>query len=158
MANKVFQVVDWSGATFNGNDLTTSVATIEPGLLVIKDAAADTVSLAAASGSAPLGFAYGNRDMVYKPTTNLFSTGEALVVVSGHGYALVSADYFASGSIPPDAAGYDTLFAAASGKMDWQGTNKVGRFISQKAVTDPIDGSAGASNTVALIEFMIPVL
>lgn len=157
MANKVFQVVDWSGATFNGNDLTTSVATIEPGLLVIKDAAADTVSLAASTGSAPLGFAYGNRDMVYKPTSNTFASGEALVVVSGHGFALVSADYFASGSIPPDLAGYDVLYAAASGKMDWQGTNKVARFISQKAVTDPTSGT-GTTNTVALIEFNIPVL
>ena len=157
MANKVFKIVDWSGASFNGNDLTTSVATIYPGLLVVKDAGADTVSLCGASGSIPFGFAHGNRDMVYKPTTNTFATGEPLNVVSGHGYALVSADYFASGSIPPDAAGYDIIYAAASGKMDWAGTNKLARFISQKAVTDP-SGGTGTSNTVALIEFNFPVL
>lgn len=154
MANKVFQIIDWAGATFNGNDLTTSVATVEPGLLVIKDAGANTVSLAASSGSAPLGFAYGERDLVYAPTSRLFATGEALVVVSGHGLALVSADFFTSGSIPPDEAGYDFLFAAADGKMDWQGTNKVARLVSQKATTDPTGGT-GTTNTLALIEFNI---
>ena len=155
MANRVFQIVDWAGATFDGNDLTTSVNTIQPGLLVVKNVGADTVSLAAASGSAPLGFAYGNRDMVYKPTSNTFATGEPLVVVNGHGMALVSSDYFASGSIPADAAGPRTLFAAANGLMDWTGTNKVGRLVSRKAVTDPTSGNTGASNTVALIEFNI---
>ncbi len=155
MTNKVFQIVSWEGATFNGNDLTTSVATIEPGLLVVKDVGANTVSLAAASGSAPLGFAYGTRDMVYKPTSNLFATGEQLVVVSGHGMAEVSADFFASGSIPADAAGPRTLFAAANGLMDWTGTNKIGRLVSQKSVTDPTGGNTGATNTVALIEFHI---
>lgn len=155
MANKVFQIIDASGATFDGNDLTTSVNTIEPGLLVVKDVGADTVSLAGASGSAPLGFAYGNRDLVYKPTSNTFATGEELVVVSGHGFALVSADFFSSGSIPADAAGPRTLFAAANGKMDWSGTNKVGRLVSRKAVTDPTSGNSGATNTVALIEFNI---
>jgi hypothetical protein len=154
MADKVFQIIDWAGATFNGNDLTTSVATIEPGLLVIKDAGANTVSLAASSGSAPLGFAYGERDLVYAPTSRLYATGEALVVVSGHGLALVSADFFTSGSIPPDAAGYDSLFAAADGKMDWQGTNKVARLVSHKDVTDP-SGGTGTTNSLALIEFNI---
>lgn len=154
MANKVFQIVDDSGATYNGNDLTTSVATIEPGLLVIKDAAANTVSLAAASGSTPLGFAFGSRDLIYAPTSRTFATGEALVVVSGHGMALVSEDFFASGSIPPDLAGFDILFAAANGKMDWTGTNKVGRFVSTKTVKDPTGGT-GTSHNLALIEFHI---
>ena len=154
MANKVFQIIDAAGATFNGNDLTTSVATVEPGLLVVKDVGANTVSLAAASGSAPLGFAYGERDLVYGPTTRLFSTGEALVVVSGHGLALVSADFFTSGSIPADTAGDRTLFAAANGKMDWTGTNKVARLVSQKDTTDPTSGT-GTTNTLALIEFNI---
>lgn len=154
MANKVFQIIDAAGATFNGNDLTTSVSTIEPGLLVVKDVGANTVSLAAASGSAPLGFAYGERDLTYAPTSRLFDTGEAVVVVSGHGLALVSSDFFSSGSIPADAAGGRTLFAAANGKMDWSGTNKVARLVSQKAVTDPSDGT-GLTNTLALIEFNI---
>jgi hypothetical protein len=154
MANKVFQIIDAAGATFNGNDLTTSVATVEPGLLVVKDVGANTVSLAAASGSAPLGFAYGERDLVYAPTSRLFATGEALVVVSGHGLALVSADFFTSGSIPADVAGDRTLFAAANGKMDWTGTNKVARLVSQKDTTDPTSGT-GTTNTLALIEFNI---
>ncbi len=154
MANKVFQIIDAAGVTFNGNDLTTSVATVTPGLLVVQDVGANTVSLAASSGSAPLGFAYGERDLVYAPTTRTFATGEAVVVVSGHGLALVSADYFTSGSIPADTAGDRTLFAAANGLMDWTGTNKVARLVSQKDTTDP-SGGTGTTNTLALIEFNI---
>lgn len=154
MANKVFQIIDNSGVTYNGNDLTTGAADIEPGLLVVKDVGANTVTLAAASGSSPLGFAFGARDLVYRPTTRTYASGEAVVVVSGHGMALVSADFFASGSIPSDAAGPRTLFAAASGKMDWTGTNKVARLVSVKSVTDMTDGTGSAQN-LAEIEFNI---
>lgn len=154
MANSVFQIIDWAGATFNGNDLTTSVATVKPGLLVVKDVGANTVSLAAASGSAPLGFAYGERDLVYAPTTRTYASGEAVTVVSGHGLALVSADFFTSGSIPVDTADPRTLFAAANGLMDWSGTNKVARLVSHKDTTDP-SGGTGTTNTLALIEFNI---
>jgi len=154
MANKVFQITAFDGATFNGNDLTASVATIESGLLVVKDVGADTVSLAGASGSAPLGVAYFNRDLVYKPTSNLAAIGEAVTVVNGHFYALVSSDFFSSGSIPADAAGPRTIFAAANGLLDWSGTNKVGRLIAQKTETDPTGGT-GTTNTLARIEFNI---
>ncbi len=152
MANKVFQIVDDNGAVYDGNDLTTSVATIEPGLLVVKDVGANTVSLAAASGSAPYGAAFGSRDLVYAPTSRLFATGEAVVVVTGVFNALVSADFFTSGSIPADTAGGRTLYAAASGKIDWTGTNKIGRLVSQKAVTDPTGGT-GTTNTLAEVQF-----
>lgn len=154
MANSVFQIIDDSGATYNGNDLTTSVATVKPGLLVVKDVGANTVSLAAASGSAPLGFAFGARDLTYRPTTRTLATGEQVVVVSGHGYALVSEDFFASGSIPADAAGPRTLFAAANGLMDWSGTNKVARLVSVKTVQDPTGGT-GTSHNLAEIEFNV---
>ena len=154
MANKVFQILDSSGATFDGTTYTTSVATIEPGLLVVKDAGASTVGLAAASGSAPSGFAFGTRDSEYMPTTRLYDTGEHLVVVSGHGIALVSADFFTSGSVPTDNAGSNVLYAAASGLMDTTGTNKVARLLEITSVYDPTGGT-GTSNSLAKIEFNI---
>jgi len=154
MANKVFQILDSSGATFDGTTYTTSVATIEPGLLVVKDAGASTVGLAAASGSAPSGFAFGTRDSEYMPTTRTYDTGEHLVVVSGHGIALVSADFFTSGSVPTDNAGSNVLYAAASGLMDTTGTNKVARLLEITSVYDPTNGT-GTSNSLAKIEFNI---
>jgi len=154
MANKVFQILDSAGATYNGNNITTSVATIEPGLLVKKDAGASTVSLAGASGSSPYGFAFGTRDLVYMPTSRLFASGEALVVVSGHGIALLSADYFTSGSIPTDQATSLDLYAAANGKMDITGTYKVGRLIDVTTVYDA-SGGTGTSNSLARVEFNI---
>lgn len=154
MANKVFQILSSSGANFDGTTYTTSVGTIEPGLLVLKDAAASTVGLAGASGSAPSGFAFGTRDSVYMPTTRTFATGEPLVVVSGHGQALVSADFFTSGSVPTDDAGSNVLYAAANGKMDTTGTNKVARLLEITTVYDPTGGT-GTSNNLAKIEFNI---
>lgn len=152
MANKVFQILTTAGALFNGNDLKANGADIEPGLLVKLDDSGNTVSLAGASGSAPYGVAYGTRDMVYAPTTNTFADGEDLVVVSGHFNALVSADFFSSGSIPSELTGLDSLYAAANGKLDWAGTNKVGRFLDRKETTDPTGGT-GDANVVAKVEF-----
>lgn len=152
MANKVFQILEDRSALYNGNDIVTNGATIEPGLLVLLDDGGNTVSLAAASGSAPWGVAYGTRDLVYAPTTRTFADGEQVVVVNGHFNALVSADFFSSGSIPSELTGLDNIYAAADGKLHWAGANKVGRFLEQKAVTDPTDGT-GTTNTVAKIEF-----
>lgn len=152
----VFQIVDANGTTFYGNDLTTSVATIRPGLLVIRDAAGDTVSLAAATGSIPLGFAYGERDLTYAPTSKVFASGEAITVALGHGVAFVTADFFASGSLPTEIAGETEIFAAANGLLDWAGTNKIGRSLNQKSITLPTGGT-GTTATGLLIEYNFPV-
>ena len=152
MTNKVFQIVDSAGATYNGNDLTTSVATIEPGLLVKKDAGASTVSLAGSSGSAPYGVAFGARDLPYAPTTRLYDTGEALVVVSGHGIGLWSADFFSSGSVPTDQAANQDIYAGSNGLLALTGTYKIGRLIDIKTVKDA-SGGTGTSNNLARIEF-----
>lgn len=152
----VFQIVNDSGTTFYGHDLTTSVGTIRPGLLVIRDAAGDTVSLAAASGSLPLGFAYGERDLTYAPTSKVFASGETIVVAMGHGVAFLTADFFASGSLPSEIAGETELFAAANGLIDWTGTNKIGRTLNQKDITLPTGGT-GTTATGILIEYNFAV-
>lgn len=152
MANKVFNILAGSGAVYDGNTFTTSVATIEPGLLVLKDAGASTVGLAAASGSAPTGIAYGDRGLIYAPTSRLFGTGEPLVVVSGHFMAEMSADYFSSGSVPTDQAAQNALYAGANGLLATTGTFKVGRLAQIKAVID-MTGGTGSSQNHAIVEF-----
>lgn len=153
MSTKVFQWVSpYSGADVYGHDLTTNGAAIEPGLLVILDAAGNTASLAAATGSKPFGFAYGTRDMVYAPTTKTFANGEALNVLTGHGFVEVSADFFSTGSLPAEAAGGHNVFAAANGLLAITGTNQIGRIIDQKSFYDGTGGT-GSSVSVALIEF-----
>lgn len=153
MATKVFQWVSpFSGANVYGHDLTTAVGTIEPGLLVTLDHTANTVSLAAATGSKPFGFAYGTRDMVYAPTTKTFATGEAVNVLIGHGIVEMSADFFSTGSLPAEAAGGNNIFAAANGKIALTGTNQIGRLLDIKSFYDGTGGT-GTSVNVAVIEF-----
>lgn len=153
MSTKVFQwLTPHGGANVYGQDLTTSVATVEPGLLVVLSADGSTVSLAAATGSKPFGFAYGDRSLVYAPTTKTFASGEAVSVLTGHGMVLMSADFFSTGSLPAEAAGGHNIFAAADGKIAITGTNQIGRMIDQKTMTNPVDGT-GSSISVALIEF-----
>jgi hypothetical protein len=152
MANKIFNILAGPGAVYDGNTFTTSVATIEPGLLVLKDATASTVGLAAASGSAPTGIAYGDRGLVYAPTTRLFSTGEPLVVVSGYFKAEVSSDYFTSGSVPTDTAATNVIYAGANGLLALTGTFKVGRLAEIKTTYDATGGT-GTSSNHAIVEF-----
>ena len=153
MSTKVFEwLTPRSGADVYGHDLTTSVTGIEPGLLVVLDAAGNTVSLAAATGSKPFGFAYGNRDLVYAPDTKVYDNGEAVNALIGHGIVAMSADFFSTGSLPAEAAGGHNVFAAANGLIAITGANQIGRILDQKSYTDPADGT-GTSVTVALIEF-----
>lgn len=153
MSTKVFQwLTPHGGANVYGQDLTTGATGIEPGLLVVLSANGQTVTLAAATGSKPFGFAYGDRSLVYAPTTKTFDNGEAVAVLTGHGMVLMSADFFSSGSLPTEAAGGHNIYAAASGKIDVTGTNQIGRLIDLKTMTNPIDGT-GSSISTALIEF-----
>ena len=156
MSTKVFQWVSpYSGADVYGHSLVTAggVTTAEPGLLAVLDFAGNTASLAGASGSKPFGFFYGTRDLVYAPTTKIYAAGEAINVLTGHGFVEVSADFFSSGSLPTEAAAQRNVYAAASGKMTLDtGTNAIGRLIDIKSFYDGTGGTGTAVN-VALIEF-----
>lgn len=153
MSTKVFQWLSpRSGADVYGQDLTTGTTGIEPGLLVCLSADGTNVTLAAATGSKPFGFAYGDRSLSYAPTTKTFDNGEAVSVLIGHGLVLMSADFFSTGSLPAEAAGGHNIYAAANGLIAITGTNQIGRMIDQKSMTNPIDGT-GSTITAALIEF-----
>jgi hypothetical protein len=142
------------GETRYAMNLTTSVATIRPGLMVRMDAAGRTVSLQGATGSRPLGMAYGSRFMTYAPTSKTFASGEQLAVIGGHFFATLSADFFTSGSLPTeDVPGPMTpLYAGANGTLAVTGTIRVGRLIDTVSYTLPQDGT-GLSQNAALCEF-----
>lgn len=156
MSTKVFQWLSpKSGADVYGHDLTiaTGTTTAEPGLLAVLDYAGGTLSLAGATGSKPFGFFYGNRDLVYAPTTKIYAEGEACNALVGHGFVEMSADFFSSGSLPSESANQRNVYAAASGKITMAtGTNAIGRLIDIKSFYDGTGGT-GASVSVALIEF-----
>lgn len=152
---RIFQIqTRRGGETFFGKNLTTSVNTIYPGLLVVLDAGGRTVSLAGATGSAPLGVGWGGRYLNYGPTSKTFSTGEPITAVTGHFFAQVSAEYFSSGSLPTEdvPAPQASIYAAASGKLDITGTLKVGRLIDTDEYVLPTGGTGTTQSTV-LIEF-----
>jgi len=153
MSTKVFQWVSpKSGADVYGHDLTAGAVDMEPGLLAILSADGATVTLAAATGSKPFGFLYGNRDLVYAPTTKVYDNGEVVNVLTGHGFVEMSGDFFSTGSIPSEAAGGHNIFAAANGKIAITGTNQIGRMIDVKSFYNGTSGT-GDSVNVALIEF-----
>src|SRR3990172_9319363 len=103
MAAKVSQLL--TGGIRYGKDVKTNGATIEPGLLVQLDSSGSTVSLSGSSAALkPFGIAYGDRNQVYRPTTRVFATDEPLTVVWGTGMFLLSADFFAGGSLPAAGA------------------------------------------------------
>ena len=145
---------DRGGEVRYGKNLTTSVATIRPGLLVTMDAGNRTVSLQGASGSRPLGAAWGSRYMTYAPTSKTFASGEQLSVLTGHFFATVSADFFTSGSLPTEGIPGDLspLYAGANGTLALTGTIRVGRLIDTVSYTLP-QGGTGVSQNAALCEF-----
>lgn len=144
------------GGTLLGHEMTMTSSGGKPGLLVVRDAGtaagATTLTLAGSSGSFPLGFLYGMRDLNYAPTTETYDVGEAVTVLTGHGFVEVSADYFSTGSLPTELTGQDYIFAAANGLLSWAGTIKIGRLIDINSYTAPTGGT-GTSTNVALIEF-----
>lgn len=149
MAAKVSQLI--SGGIRNGKEMKTSVATVEPGLLVKQDSGGSTVSLAGL-GTA-YGIAYGNRTRVYAPTTRVFGNDEPLTVIWGNGEFLLSSDFFVGGTLP--SAG-DTLYAAASGLWSTSGSSvdKVGDVIAIRTRQEPVGGT-GSSQSLAHIRFNI---
>jgi hypothetical protein len=120
-----------------------------PGELVLLATSGSTVTLGSASDV--IGFAYGDRSFAYRPTTREFAIGDVVAVVWGQGEALVSADYFTSGSVP---SADDVLYAADDGLMDTTGSVVVGRC--QSVVTQIVNtGGVGEQQSVAHIRFDI---
>jgi hypothetical protein len=144
------------GGTAYGHELTMNGAAGKPGLLVIQDTGSNTVgstvSLAGSTGSQPFGFLYGMRDLLYAPVTETYATGEAVTVLTGHGFAEFSADFFSTGSLPTELAGGHVIYAGASGTLALTGTLAIGRLIDINSYTAPSAGT-GTSTSVALIEF-----
>lgn len=122
---------------------------IWPGELVLLATSGSTVTLGSASDV--IGFAYGDRAFAYRPTTRQFAAGDPVGVVWGQGEALVSADYFTSGSVP---SADQVLYAATNGLMNTSGSVTVGRCLR---VVDYIGntGGVGESQSVAHIRFDI---
>lgn len=150
---KVFKRLDQDGGnTIWGNGpLTAGEANIEPGLLVTLDSTGRAVNIASASGSKAFGFAYGDRSLIYAPTTQVFANGEALNVLAGQGFLAVSADFFASGSLPTEAA-YRQLFQGAGGKLALGGTILIGRLVDLVSWTVPTGGT-GTTENVAIVQY-----
>ncbi len=150
MTKRFFVNTPQSGIRF-GKNLRTNGTTIEPGLVVKLDTSGSTASLCA-SDEAPLGIAYGERHEVYTPTTRVFANAEKLVVVTGNYLALISADFFSSGSLPTTSP--TTLYTAADGKIGTSSssTTKIGEYMRTEAVMQPIGGT-GTSQNLALCRF-----
>lgn len=154
MAAKVSQIV--GGGNFWTKEIKTNGAAIEPGLLVKLDSSGSTVSLAGATGGYPFGIAYGGRPGVFTPTSRVFATDEPLVVVWGDGEIMLSADFFAAGTLP--ASPYpQKLYAGANGLWTiTSGSFLVGDIIGVRARTEPVDG-IGASQNLGLVRFHLAI-
>jgi hypothetical protein len=150
MTKRFFVNTPQSGIRF-GKNLRTSGATIEPGLVVKLDSSGSTASLCE-SDEAPLGIAYGERHEVYTPTTRVFADAEKLVVVTGNYLALISADFFSSGSLPTTSP--TTLYTADDGKIGTSSssTTKIGEYLRTEAVMQPVGGT-GTSQNLAFCRF-----
>lgn len=151
---KVSQITN--GGNFWTKELKTNsaVSTIEPGLLVALDTSGSSVSLAAATGTPPLGIAYGNRPGIYTPTSRVFGADEPLVVVWGDGEIMLSLDFFTEGSVP--AAPYpQKLYAGANGKFTLTaGSFVVGDVIGKRTRTAQESG-LGAAQDLAIVRFRL---
>jgi hypothetical protein len=72
--------------------------------------------------------------------------------VTGNYLALISADFFSSGSLPGTSP--TTLYTEADGKIGTSngGATKIGEYMRTEAVMQPIGGT-GASQNLALCRF-----
>lgn len=150
-----FQLLTPRESIIFGKNLKTSGSDIQPGIGVKLDTATAGNAVAGktvskwAAASVPFGFAFGARSLKYTPTTKVYDVGEYVSVVQGSGEALMSSDFFSSGSgdwATPDAI----LYMAANGLLSTSGSTKIGRLIRTKSRT-----VEGGSETVALVRFNI---
>ena len=135
MKMSIFQILDNTHTRY-GKELVTSGSTIQPGLLVKIDNTGEKAALCQ-GGEKPSGFAFGVREKVYRPTTDVFEDGEQFTVIMGFGLALLSADFFTSGSLP----NLDTdLYAGDNGKITTTSNSnkKFGHSVSTKTSYAPI--------------------
>jgi len=137
------------GGVVFGKDLVTNEANIRPGLLVVMDSGGDGVGLCGAD-SKPDGFAYGAREKVYNPTTKVYASGEEVNLIMGDGMALLSVDFFSSGSLPSIQA---DLYAGASGKIATSGSYKFGKCRQQVTSYPGTGGVPRTGTSLALISF-----
>jgi len=144
-----FQLLTPRESIIFGKKLTAGEADIQPGFLVKLDDGGETVTLCD-KGDTPFGFAFGARAIKYAPTTPVFDLGEVLSVVQGSGLALISSDFFTSGSGFADED--DALYTANDGKLGIVdgGATKVARMIRTKSRT-----LVSGTENVALIRFNI---
>lgn len=144
-----FQLLTPRESIIYGKKLTAGEAGIQPGILVKLDDGGETVTKCGKADT-PFGFAYGARAIKYAPTTPVFDSGEVLSVVQGQGLALISSDFFTSGSLFADEDA--VLYTADDGLLGTVdgGATKVARVIRQKSRT-----IVGGSENVAAIRFNI---
>jgi hypothetical protein len=151
MAAKVSQLLN--GGIRYGKDIKTSTTGIEPGMLVQLDSSGSTVSASGSSAALkPFGIAYGNRYMPYRPTSRVFASGEPLTVIWGTGLMLLSADFFAGGTLP---AAQTKLYGGNAGLWTtsvW--ANQVGDVIGTRTRIEPV-GGVGSSQNLAVVRFNI---
>ena len=148
----VFQRLDNTGLIF-GKRLVTGAASIQPGLLCKFASSGETIVVATASDQ-PAGMAYGARTREYRPTTKVFDSGDECALLQGSVLALLSVDFFSSGSLPSAA---DALYAANSGQIATTGTKKVGYCIRQETTYLGTAGT-GTSQALALCRFNFDAL
>ena len=142
----VFQVLDRRHTRY-GKELVTAEAAIQPGLLVYLTGSGATVTRAGVANK-PAGFAFGDRTKVYAPTTKVFASGEECAMIMGAGMALMSVDFFSSGSLPVTD---DALYSAANGLIATSGSYQMG--VCLKQVTNYQSQNLGTAQTLALVRF-----
>lgn len=148
---KRFYVQTPRNAIHFGKNLKASGSTIEPGMVVTLESSGSQVTLCG-SAEAPLGLAFGERHGVYNPTTRIFADGEALVVATNSFMALLSAEFFSSGSLPTTSP--TTLYTAASGLIGTSSssTTKIGEYLRTETLNQPLGGT-GSSQSLGLCRF-----
>ena len=95
----VFQVLDHRNTRYGKEVFVDHATGLRPGLLVKFTNAGRDVQHTSEYNKAA-GFAFGLRDKIYTPLTNVFADNEELTVLMGAGLALLSADFFTTGSLP----------------------------------------------------------
>ena len=130
-----FQVHTTDSGWKFGKNLTAGSPNIRPGHVVELIVGGAAVKLCPVSGS-PFGQAYGGRELVYAPTTEVFTQGDYLSVVQGDFVELISAFFWTTGIIPTNAQTNAPIYPAAGGLLSLTATGtQIGRFIRQKTVT-----------------------
>jgi len=147
---KIAQILTQESNIWHGKDVYAGTSgSLEPGMLVQLSTGGSTVNLA--SAATVFGIAWGVRQ-TYRPTTQVFATGEAMTVVYGTGEIQLSADFFSGGALP---TALDLLYSAPNGLWSTSsGGTLVGQCIKNFQTVQPTGGTGTAQNTV-LVRFNI---